>query len=161
MIVYGDMIKEIVIILVVLLYWKLFYYNHRSPKTSQFYLLIPAVIACLAGIYSFFIGDAIPKNVYVISFIVLVYDALAFINIGLVLRKHKLNHKIDFTLTWIKKTLGIFFVYVAVIISFPALFFIVLGTYKLLGYEHIYLWVLVLIAWLVSGIKLFKNHVIK
>jgi len=155
------MIKEIAIILAVLLYWKLFYYNHRNPKTSQFYLLVPAVIACLVGIYSFFSGDIIPRNVYVISLIVLIYNTLAFVNIFLALRKHRLNHKIDYTLIWIKKFFGKFFVYVAVVISYPALFLIILGTYKLLGYEHTYLWILILFAWALSGLRLFKNYIMK
>ena len=144
----------------VLLYWKFFYYKDRNAKTAQFYVLIPAVIATLVGFYAFLRGTEYDsfRILYYVSF---VYLTTGFILVLIACLKHELNPQIDYTLSWFKKTLGKFSIYLAFIVSYPAFFFMIIGTYYLLGNEHIYLWILVFGAWTVSQLKLFFRYVIK
>jgi len=154
-------LKAVLIILCILIYWKFFYYHHRNGKTAQFYLLIPAVIAVLTGAYFFCTGIIIPRSIYILYSIIFIYNTLAFVNIYFALKKHRLSSGVDYSLNWIKRTLGQFFVYVAVVISYPCLFLMAIGTYGLLGDEHIYLWIMVILAWTASGIRLLRNHTLK
>lgn len=156
------MIKEATIIILVLIYWKFVYYNHRTKNNAQFYVLIPAMIITLIGLYTyFFIGGVDFNIINVLFYINAIYLTMGFVFVYLACLKHKLKPKIDYTLSWIDKTLGRFFIYVAVVISYPAFFFMLIGTFSVFGKEHVYLWIMILWAWTVSQIRLFLRYVRK
>jgi len=154
------MLKGIIIILIVLIYWKFIYYNHRTKDNAQFYVLIPAGIATLIGLYTYFFIERIAfSNINILFYTNVVYLSTGFILVFLASLKHGLKPKIDYTLSWFDKVFGRFFIYLSFIIAYPAFFFMITGTYKVFGEEHIYLWILILGAWTVSQTKLFLRYV--
>ncbi len=156
------MLKEVLIILAVLLYWKFIHYKYHQSKYGGFIALIPTTIAIIVGLYSYFFEKNILLfHFFVIYSIVAVYYLIGVIFISIASKKHGLSNKIDVIAEWTVRVFGKTFYAFALIVSLFLLFFSVVGTYRILGFEHIYLWAMIILAWSRSGIKLFRNYVIK
>ena len=101
------------------------------------------------------------QDISILYHISIVFLAVSFTFVFLGMKKHGLKKGIDITLTWTDKLLGKPFIYIIMIISFPAFIIILMGTYKILGQEHIIFWSMIFLAWVVSGYKLLTKYVLR
>ena len=155
-------LKIALIILGVLLYWKFIYYKyHTKPITPFLYFSVGGLLT-LYGIWLFFIQKTITTiQIIPIYATTLIFLIVSFYLVVVAVKKHKLKKEIDITLTWAKKNFNFLPYEFWMIISAPAIFFIMISTYYLLGEEHITLWAMILLAWIFSNYKLTKNYLSK
>ena len=148
-------------ILAVLIYWILTSYRYKYVGYSFFVLWVPAVISALLGLYAFFIEKSINFfDVHIVYYISIIYLVVTFIQIYLAEKRHKLEPGIDMTMALVDKYLGRYGFYFVEAISFPAMLFVVMGSYKFFGAEgFIFFWIAVFLVWLSSGIRLFLKYV--
>jgi hypothetical protein len=153
-----DLVKIILIIAVVGLYWKFVYYKYHGKDFTPISLCVGGGILFIYGFYLFFIKKSVFfQDVAILYFIMLIFAAMSYTLTVIGISKRGLSKNIDITLTWIKK----FFPHIPpyfwyVFVDVPAFFFVLVATYGILGQEHIFFWGLILSAWVVSGIRLFK-----
>ena len=153
-----SMLKIFLIILAVLVYWKFIYYKYHNSKNGALVLIIPSAISMIVGLYAYsFENIFILYHMFVIYFIILFYYITGIILIYHASKKKGLNNKIDVLSEWVTRVFGRVLFIIGVIIVFPLLLFSVVGTYRIFGFEHIYLWIMIFFAWSRSGIKLFRN----
>lgn len=157
-----NLVKSLIIIIVVLLYWKFVYYRyHRKLITPLSFVFVGGAIG-LYGVYCWLIDKTVYyQNVKFLYFISVVFGIVSFSLVLVAMSKHKLKKDIDITLTWTDRILGRPFVYFMILIAFPAFFMIMLGTYVLLGKEHIILWIMIFLAWIASDIRLYRKEVMR
>jgi len=156
-------VKKGIIILIVMLIYLLFihYRIHFTIFGPLGAISIGAILFSL-GFFAFFKEKKIKiKDIKILYIIGIIFLAISFTFISIATIKHGLIEKIDFFLTCTKNILGMPFVYIAMIIAFPAFFFIMIGSYRILGKEHIYGWIIIFIAWIISNIRLFINYVLR
>ena len=114
----------------------------------------------LVGIYAFFKEKSVSfKEIKAIFIIVTLYEIATLVFILIAFLKHGLSHEIDLNFYWGVTTFGWYYA-IGQILSFIANFFVIIGTRRLLGKEHIYFWIMILIAWSLSGIRLFYNYIL-
>lgn len=155
-------LKPLLIVAVVVLYWLFVYYpNHYSSYTPISFVVGGALLFFI-GIYGFFIKKDVKfKDLKYMYYVVLFFAVVSELFILIAVQKHGLVPGIDITWAWIAANLGVFAVVVAVILSFPVYLVFLAGTYKLIGKEHVYLWGMVCLAWIVSNTKLFIRFILK
>jgi len=150
--------KITLIIAGVILYWKFVYYKYHRKNFTPISLCIGGGILFLYGLYLFSIKKSVIfQDVATLYFILVAFIAISFVLTIIGISKHGLNKNIDITLTWAKKMfpfIPYYFYYV--FIDLPVFFFMLVATYGTLGQEHVFFWSLVLLAWVASGIKLYK-----
>ncbi len=154
------MIKEIIIVLVVILYWAFVYYPYHKRDYTPISIIVGGGILVFVGIYGFVSGIVSIYNILSIAITLLVLMGISFILLLIAIRKHGLKTDIDITLTWIKRKLGKSWVNVALIIAYPSLFFVIAGTYVLLGKEYYVLWIMIFAAYIISNVKLFVRYIL-
>lgn len=156
------MLKEVIIILGVLIYWKFIYYKYHSSKNAALVLLIPSIIALGIGLYSYFFEKNIFfSDIKIIYWILIILYTISLFLVFLAIRKHGIKPDIDRLSEWTYRIFGEEILFLGAISNYVLYFFILIGTYTILGREHIYLWIMIIGAWIVSQGKLFLRYVIK
>ena len=61
-------------------------------------------------------------------------------------KKHKLSNRIDVVAEWAVRVLGKKIYILGLIVALFLLFFAVVGSYRIFGIEHIYIWIMVFIV---------------
>jgi len=154
-----ELLKSLIIVAVVLIYWKFVYYPyHKKDYTPISFFFIGGGLF-FYGLYLFFNERVIFSEISLVYYIMLGFLITSFTLLLISIKKSKLKTDIDITLTWAKKTFPFMPYWSWMIIAFPALFFILIATYGLLGQEHIAFWGMVFIAWIFSNLKLYKKHI--
>lgn len=157
-----NILKSFIIILVIILYWKFVYYKYHKKDITPITLLSCALVSSIIGLYELLIDKQIKfQQISIIYFAILFWLVFHTIFILIGIKRHGLNKDIDITLTFIYNKFGKIFVIFTMIGSFILPFFMVFGTYFLLGREHIILLAMIFLAWIASGLKLFFKKVIK
>jgi len=152
-----DLIKSLIIILVVILYWKFIYYKyHTKPITPILFAIFGLILASVGFYYWFFKKIVLFKEIQPVGYILLLFITLSFIFILIGIKKHGLNPRLDITLSWVDKNFGRIFVYLTMIGTYPVLIFTMFTTFVLLGKEYIVFWIMIFIAWTISGIKVLR-----
>jgi hypothetical protein len=157
-----DVLKSVMIVLVVLLYWKFVYYKyHKNAITPISYFAIGALLVFI-GFYAFFFeGSVTFENVRIIHYIIPAFLIVSFLMVIRGINKHGLDDDVDITLTWTRKTFPFIPFWIWMIIAFPALFFIAIATYAILGPEHIVFWSMIFLAWVASDRRLYQKRIAK
>ena len=156
-IIQFNLIKSIIILLVVLLYWKFIYYKYHEEDYTPFSFFSFGAILFFIGLYEFIRSNVIYSNITLIYGACLIFLVISFSLVIYGIKKRGLNKKVDITLTWTKKVFPFVPFWFWMIIAFPALFFIMLATYYLLGPEHIIFWAMVFLAWIASNVRLIRK----
>lgn len=156
-----NLIKSLIIILAVLLYWKFVYFKyHKAPWGPLNFVFFIGIFSSI-GAYAFFSESVVFqdfKNVFI------VYAAFYFISTLLVYtayKKHGLTSKIEITYSWIYWNFGKSAVYFVLILIYPALFFTIAGSRLIFGPEYIIIWILIFFAWIRSDIKIVRNYIFR
>ncbi len=155
------MIKAIIIILVVLIYWTIVYYRFHYKPYTPISLIAGGFILGVIGLYGLFNGNVTFFDISLIYYIIIGFYVISHILIYLGAMKHGLIPGVDITLNWIKQRFGMWAVYLGCLIIYPLIFFVIAGTYLLLGKEQVYFWGLIIIAWTISNIKLLVRYVLR
>jgi len=152
-----NLIKSLIIILVVLLYWKFVYYKyHKKPITPLLFAVLGSILAII-GFYFWFMDKGVRfKEIIPLFYVLLLFITLSFIFALIGIKKYDLNPKIDITLSWVDKTFGRIFVYLTMIGTYPVLIFNMIATFILLGKEYVVFWMMIFVAWTISGTKVLR-----
>ncbi len=157
-----DWIKGTVVIIIILLYWRFIYYKYHEKNFTPLSFVLYGGFAGIIGFYSLFILKTVKFSDYNWLFYILAgFAAISFSLVLIGWKKHSLISGVDITLHWIDKVLGRPFVYIAMLVTFPVFFFALAGSYTLLGKEHIFLWGMVILAWIKSNIRLFRHYILR
>lgn len=157
-----DVLKSAIIIAVVLLYWKFIYYPYHKRDYTPISIFIIGATLFFIGIYAFFFEKSvILSDVLILYSIFFLFLAVSFTEVLIGIHKHGLRKDVDITLTWAKRVFPFVPFWGWMIIAFPALFFIPVATLKILGPEHVVFWGMVFLAWVASGLKLYRKEIAK
>jgi hypothetical protein len=151
-----EYIKALIIIAAFLIYWVLIYYRFHYHDFTPISLIIGVATLAIFGGFEFFKGHVAFADVNVVYFIGAAFLTASYILVGIGAKKHGLRKEIDITLTFLHKR-GKWFPRVFAPLGYLAFFFMMAGTYRLLGPEHIFAWGMIFIAWAVSGIRLSRR----
>jgi|APSaa5957512622_1039677.scaffolds.fasta_scaffold30499_1 hypothetical protein len=156
-----DPLKSLIILGCMLLYWKFIYYPfHKKDYTPISFFVLGGGLF-FYGCYGFIQGVSNFHNIKFVYIIMVIFLACSFSLLLIAIKKHGLKTDIDITLTWAKKTFPFLPFWFWMIISFPAIFFVQLATFDLIGAEHIAIWVMVFIAWVFSNFRLTRNYILR
>ncbi len=159
--------KAIIIVVAVLLYGAFVYYRFHYYDFTPISGIIAGGILFFIGLYAVFIEKSVSfRSIKTVCIIFLVFYIVSHILVIIGMQKHGLIKGVDITLTWVKNNLdflnaGNLIVYTAIFLIYFIFPFIVAGTYRLLGKEHVFLWMMIFSAWIASNIKLFVNYVLQ
>lgn len=127
-----NILKSLIIIIVVLLYWKFVYYKYHRKNITPITLLTGALVSSLFGLYELFINKSANfEDIKIIYFCILFWLIFHTIFILIGIKRHGLNKDIDITLTFLYSKFGKVFVIFTMIGSFILPIFMVFGTYFL------------------------------
>lgn len=149
-----EYIKVAIIVLAFLLYWFFVYYRFHYHDFTPISLIVSGAALAIFGGFEFFKGNVAFSDINLVYFIGIFFLTVSYVLVGMGTKKHGLRKEIDIMMTFLHKGakwLPPFFA----VLGYPAFFFIMAGTYKLLGPEHIFAWGMIFLAWTVSGIRLF------
>ena len=151
-----NILKILLIILCVLLYWKFVYYKyHKRDFTPISYFIFGGILVIL-GIYFFAKGWVSFSNVRII-YLLMAFSLLgAFTLVSYGVKKKGLVKDVDITLTWAKKTFPKISYHFWLILAFPAIFFMIISTRHILGEEFIFFWLMILLAHTASNYRLYR-----
>ena len=154
-----EVLKSLAIILVVILYWKFVYYKyHKRDITPILFFVLGGALA-IYGFYSWFFEKSVAFNdIAVLAYVFLAFAAISLSIVIIALRKHGFVKDVDITLTWIKKHFGKTIAYLCMPFALVIYVFIMFATYRILGKEYIIFWIMILGAWIKSGIVLLKKE---
>jgi hypothetical protein len=156
-----DPLKSLIILGAILLYWKFVYYPfHKKDYTPISFFILGGGLF-FYGVYIFLIGNTTIQNIIVIYSTMCIFLLASFSLLFMAIRKHGLKTDIDITLTWAKKTFPFLPFWFWMIISFPAILFIQLATFDLMGEEHLILWGMIFLAWIFSNYRLARDFILK
>lgn len=157
-----DVAKSISIILAVLLYWKFVYYKYHEKDITPISFIVGGGALAIYGFYAYYFEKSISfNNIVPTIYIFLAFAVFSFISLLFVVHKWGLHKGNDITLTWLKKTFPFVPYWFWMIAVLPAFFFIMIATYKFLAKEYILFWIMILLAWIRSNIRLYKNYILK
>jgi len=157
-----NLVLILTIIVAVLVYWRFVYYKYHEKDFTPISFLVVGVPLLFYGIYAFFFEKSVVLNDIKLIFIVgIIFLIIAFILDFIGIKKHGLKRKLDITLDWYNKIFGKKSICVLIILSFPGFLFLMAGTFRIFGQEHLFFWGLIFLAWVFSDIRLLKNYVIK
>lgn len=147
--------KALVIISLVFIFWIFFYYRFHRTIYVPISLILGSGVLMFIGIYAFFIEKNVKfrnvKTTYIIM-VILLLTAQILIFWGVFTQG--LNQNVDITLTLMNKLLGMPVVYGFLAFCYIGIFFIIVGTRKIMGREYIYFWTLIILAYTISNIRL-------
>jgi len=153
--------KIIAILVLVVLYWIFVYYPYHYFIYTPISGLVVAGACVVYGFYCFFIEKSVRfDDVRIVSYLISAMSVIMLIFVNLAITKHGLSNNVDIMLTFFRDYLGMSFAYVGMVIAWPCLLFVGIATYRIIGKEHIYLWVMLFLAWLASNVKLLINFVL-
>lgn len=157
---HKKVIKPLVIVLAVMLYWVLIYYPFHYSKWTPISAVAGGTILLVLGAYSMFIKKEVKfRDVMPVYIVFLILMFISDIFLLIAATNNGLIPEVDITLSWIKGNFGLFTAIIADLLGYPVFIVLMAGTYKLLDKEHLYLWIMVFLAWSVSTIRLFINFV--
>jgi len=157
-----NLLKSLIIIIGMLLYWKFVYYKYHEAPGGPLNFIVWMTIFGLAGAYGLLISKTlIFQNFKIVFIIFALCYFLGTILVYTATKKHGLTKGIEITYNWIYRHTGKFFVYLMLVLIYPILFFTIAGTSFILGPEHVILWTMIFLAWIRSGYKLAKNYILK
>ena len=157
-----NLVRSIIIILIILLYWKFVYYPYHKKNVNLSLFLSGTVILFFIGIYSFFFAKTVAfYDIAAIYSLIFIFMTGTVILEGISLKDHKLDGDVDLTLALFRQIMPFIPHWFWLIIAFPALFFIAAGTYTILGKEHVLFWAMIFIAWVFSDIRLYHKRIAK
>ncbi|MFH1420969.1 MAG: hypothetical protein ABIG30_03310 [Candidatus Aenigmatarchaeota archaeon] len=161
------LLTGILIIIAMLFYYKFIYYRYHESDVTPVTILILGIAAFFIGLFYFLVSPVsdivLFRNIVPIHLAIVVY---LFVSYYLVYRGYKKNRKhmnkhIDIMLTFAKR-IGMWKIIPALLVaSFPAAFFIVYGSFIVLGYNNLLIWMMILVAWLLSNLRLMEYDVAK
>lgn len=153
-------VKPALIVLAVILYWVLIYYPFHYSAYTPISAVAAGTILLILGIYSLFIKKDVKfrhiKPVYLIFLVLMIISDIGLLIASL---KHGLTPEVDITISFVYRNFGLFTAIVTNMLGYLAAIVAMAGTYKLLDREHLYLWIMVFLAWSVSTVKLFVGFV--
>src|SRR3989344_3997005 len=150
-----EYLKPVLIVLTVLIYWIFVYYPYHYSNYTAISFIVGGGILFFIGIYSLFFEKSFGfKEIKALYLTVLAFSIVSEILILIAFIKHGFVEEIDITWFWVYQNLGFPIAIFAILMSFISYLFILAGTYRILGKEHVYLWGMILIAWFVSNVRL-------
>jgi hypothetical protein len=152
-----EYIKSAIIIVAFILYWTFIYYRFHEHDFTPISIMAAGAFLIFLGGYGFFTGNVAASDVKIIYMAGLFFLASSYVLVGLGTKKYGLKKEIDITLTFLNRLGGKWCVVVLSSLAFPLFFFMMAGSYRLLGPEHICGWGMIFLAWTASGIKLAKR----
>lgn len=157
-----NILKSLIIILFIILYWKFVYYPlHKKDYTPISFFVVGGILF-FVGIYAFFFKKIINfENIKILYSILFIFLVVSFSMVVVGIKKHKLSSDVDITLTWAKRTFPFLPFWFWMIIAFPALFFVMVASNYLLGREHIVPWSMIFLAWVASNLRLYRKKLAK
>ncbi len=154
--------KIIAIVLAIVIYWKFVYYPYHYSSYTPISFVVAGAVLFFAGIYGLFIKKDVKfKDLKYLYYVILFFAVVSEVFILLAVLKHGLLPGIDITWAWIAVNLGNIPLILIILLSFPVYLIMLAGTYKLIGKEHVFIWGMICLAWIVSNYRLFVTYVIK
>ena len=156
-----NLIKSIIIIAIILFYWKFVYYRYHKKTYTPISFFVVGGILFFIGLYNFIKGNIVIKDIIILYSICLVFLVVSFSFVIYAIQKHGLKKDVDITLTWTKKIFPFLPFWFWMLIAFPAIFFIMAATYFLIGPEHAVVWLMIFLAWIKSNLRLYNKEIVK
>ena len=154
-----EIIKPIIIVLVVTIYWALVYYKYHYTSPGPLTLVLGGFVVGCVGLYGLLSGKATFEDIKILYYALVIFYIICHILLLFGFKKYGIKSKVDITAEWIKRNLGTAYVFIGMVSLYFLIIFVLLGTFTLLGKDHIYLWILILGAWTVSNTKLTMRFV--
>jgi len=155
-------IKGVAIITITILYAALILYPHHYSAYTPVSAVIGGAIFVILGAYSMLLEKSVKfKDFKIIYLIIAIFFIISHILIIIGFSKHGFVPGVDITLSWVYKMLGIAGIYISIPIIYPASYFMIAGTRRILGKEYIYIWATIIFFWFFSNLRLLMNYVLK
>lgn len=150
-----NLIKVTIILALTCLFYIYYYKIHKKDITPILFVIVGLPVF-IYGIFLFTRKIISFGDISLVYYITIIFIVSTSILECIGVKRKGMNKNVDITLTWLKKIIPFFPWYLWLILAFPAFFFFQITTYKLLGPEHIFLWIPIFTAWFASGIRLIK-----
>ncbi len=154
------MLPWIILVIFIIFYWKCVYYKYHTSDITPISLFLLGLFLGVTGILFYFTGqisttvlfeNILPTYSILIAFMIVSY---ILIYIGYKDNKKHINKHIDVFLTFMKTHELWKIVPILLAASFPLVIFIVIGSYIVMGPDHIYIWAIVFVGWIGSNARL-------
>lgn len=142
------------IVMGVLVYWALVYYPFHYTIFTTISMITGVIVLSIIGGYYLLIREIELKDVEPVVFLCFVGHLISIIFIIYFSLNYGMSEGVDINFSFIYDALGLLPAVIMVLMFFPVIIFLAIGTRKIFGEEYIYFWMMVLLAWIASGFKL-------
>lgn len=151
---------NIFLVAILILIWNFFiYYPFHKTLVSIFTLIITLIPLIVCGFYLLFIGRVSFSSIAYISYFWWLSMIVTLILEFYACRKHKIS-EIDIFFGACKRKFGSWIIPVLACLS-PIVFLAFVSSYFLFGEQHIYLWAIIFVFWVIAGIRVIKYGILR